>query len=80
MDKQTFMVNDMNCNGCISTIRQRLESDERIETVDFKLSKKEVYVVGDLKADETAEIIRNAGFHPEEATQKKGFLGNLFSN
>ena len=79
MEKQVFTVNDMNCNGCVSSIRQGLEADGRIETVDIQLSKKQVSVQGDLTAEETAEIIREAGFQPEMGAKKKGFLGNLFS-
>jgi copper chaperone CopZ len=80
MEKHVFKVNDMNCNGCVATIRQGLEADTRIETVDIQLSKKQVSVSGDLTPEETAEIIRNSGFNPEQGTQKKGFLGSLFSN
>ncbi|MBT3228536.1 MAG: heavy-metal-associated domain-containing protein [Candidatus Marinimicrobia bacterium] len=65
MEKHVFKVNDMNCNGCVATIRQGLEADTRIETVDIQLSKKQVSVSGDLTPEETAEIIRNSGFNPE---------------
>ncbi len=80
MDKHVFKVNNMNCNGCVATIRQGLEADTRIETVDVRLSKKQVIVSGDLSQEETAEIIRNTGFTPELGSEKKGFLGSLFSN
>ena len=79
MEKYIFKVSDMNCNGCVATIRQDLEADVRIESVDIQLSKKQVSVSGDLTTEETAEIIRNSGFKPEPDTQKKGFLGSLFS-
>ena len=65
MEKHVFKVNDMNCNGCVATIRQGLEADTRIETVDIQLSKKQVSVSSDLTPEETAEIIRNSGFNPE---------------
>lgn len=80
MDKQVFNVSDMNCNGCVASIRQGLEADARIQTVDIQLSKKQVTVQGELSTDETAEIIKNAGFHPEQSVAKKGFLGGLFSS
>jgi len=80
MEKHVFKVSDMNCNGCVATIRQGLEADTRVETIDIQLSKKQVSVSGDLTTEETAEIIKNSGFSPEQATEKKGFLGSLFSN
>ncbi len=80
MEKQVFTVSDMNCNGCVATIKQGLESDDRIQTFDIQLSKKQVTVQGDLTADETAEIIRNSGFNPAVGAPKKSFLGNLFSS
>ncbi len=80
MNKQLFSVSDMNCSGCVSTIRQSLESDARVKVVDIKLSKKQVSVEGDLSFEETAEIIREAGFKPEAGVEKKSFLGNLFSS
>ncbi len=80
MEKQVFTVNDMNCNGCATTIRQGLEADDRVQNIDIQLSKKQVLVEGNLTPDETAEIMRNSGFHPEISVQKKSFLGNLFSN
>jgi len=79
MEKHVFKVSDMNCNGCVATIRQSLEADTRIETFDIQLSKKQVSVEGNLSTEETAEIIRDSGFNPELSTQKKGFLGSLFS-
>jgi len=80
MDRQNFTVSDMNCNGCVSTIRQGLEADGRIKSVDINLSKKLVSVKGDLTPEQTAEIIRNVGFKPEIGVEKKSFFGNLFSN
>jgi len=55
MGKQVFTVNDMNCNGCATTIRQGLEADTRIQTIDIQLSKKQVLVEGELTPDETAK-------------------------
>ena len=69
----------MNCNGCVSTIQQALEADDRISDIQIKLSKKIVSVEGTLSADEAATIIREAGYDPSEATEKKGMLGKLFS-
>ena len=80
MDKHVFKVNDMNCNGCVATIREGLEADKRVESIDIQLSKKQVSVMGDLSTEESAAIIRNSGFNPEQSTEKKGFLGNLFSS
>ncbi len=80
MEKHIFKVNDMNCNGCVASIRQGLEADKRVESIDIQLSKKQVTVAGDLTTEETAEIITNSGFHPEQSTEKKGFLGSLFSS
>ncbi|NQT63500.1 MAG: heavy-metal-associated domain-containing protein [Candidatus Marinimicrobia bacterium] len=80
MDKHVFKVNDMNCNGCVATIQKGLEADARVDTIDIQLSKKQVSVSGDLTTEETAEIIRNSGFNPEQSTEKKGFLGSLFSS
>ena len=80
MDKQIFTVSDMNCNGCVSTITQSLEADERVKTFDIQLSKKLVTVEGDLTAEESAGIIKEAGFKPEIGVAKKSFLGNLFSS
>lgn len=79
MDKHVFTVNNMTCNGCVSTIQQGLEADARIKSIDIKLSQKRVTVEGDLSAEQAAEVIRNAGYQPEIGIQKKGFLGNLFS-
>ncbi|MBT4034028.1 MAG: heavy-metal-associated domain-containing protein [Candidatus Marinimicrobia bacterium] len=80
MEKHVFIVSDMNCNGCVATIQKGLEVDARIESIDIQLSKKQVSVSGDITSDETAEILRNSGFKPEESVQKKGFLGSLFSS
>lgn len=80
MEKHVFNVSDMNCNGCVATIQKDLEADTRIQTIDIKLSKKQVTVSGEVTSEESAEIIRNAGFHPEPAAGKKGFLGGLFSS
>ena len=80
MEKQVFKVSDMNCNGCVATIQKDLKADARVKTVDIKLSKKQVSVQGDLSPEETAEIIRNSGFHPEQSSEKKRFLGRLFSS
>lgn len=79
MAKQIFQVNDMNCNGCATTIRQGLESDRRINSIDINVSKKRVAVEGDLTPDESAQLIRDSGFHPEITVEKKGFFGSLFS-
>jgi len=79
MNKHVFTVNNMTCNGCVSNIQQGLEADERIKSINIKLSKKVVMVEGDLSSEEAAEVIRNSGYEPEPGTQKKGFLGNLFS-
>jgi copper chaperone CopZ len=80
MNKHVFTVNNMTCNGCVSTIRQGLEADTRVETVDIKLSKKKVTVEGDLTTEEAAELIRNSGYEPEVGSPKKGILGSLFSS
>ena len=80
MEKHVFKVSDMNCNGCVATIQKGLEADARVESIDIQLSKKQVSVSGDITSDETAEILRNSGFKPEESVQKKGFLGSLFSS
>jgi len=79
MEKHVFNVSDMNCNGCVATIQKDLQADARIQTVDIKLSKKQVTVSGDVTSEESAEIIRNAGFHPEPDSGKRGLLGGLFS-
>ncbi len=80
MHKHVFTVNNMTCNGCVSSIQQGLETDARIRSIDIKLSKKLVTVEGDLTTEEAAEVIRNAGYQPEVGVQKKSFLGNLFSS
>jgi len=79
MDKHRFTVNNMTCNGCVSTIRQGLEADSRVKSVDIKLSKKLVSIEGDLSSEEAAGIIISSGYTPTVGTQKKGFLGSLFS-
>ena len=79
MSKHVFTVSKMNCNGCVSTIRQGLESDKRVQSFDIKLSKKLVSVEGELSNEEAAEIIRTTGYDPETESEKKGFLSNLFS-
>jgi len=79
MGKQIFQVNDMNCKGCATTIRQGLESDDRIYTIDINVPKKRVSIEGDLTPDESAQIIKDSGFHPEIAGKKKGFFGSIFS-
>ncbi len=80
MEKHIFTVNNMTCNGCVSSIQQGLEADERIKSINIKLSKKVVTVEGDLTSEEAADVIRNSGYEPEEGSPKKGFLSNLFSN
>lgn len=80
MDKHVFTVNNMTCNGCVSNIQQGLEADARIKSIDIKLSKKLVTVEGDLTSEEAAEIIQNSGYQAEVGSQKKSFLGNLFSS
>jgi len=80
MSKHIFTVNNMTCDGCVATIRQGLEADTRIQTVDIKLAKKKVMVTGDLTAEEAAENIRNSGYNPIAGQQKKGILGNLFQS
>ncbi len=80
MEKHVFKVSDMNCNGCVATIQQGLEADERVETFDIRLSKKQVTIGGDLSSEESAEILKNSGFNPEKSTENKGFLGSLFSS
>jgi len=57
-----------------------LESDERIQKIDIKLSKKKVSVEGDLNSEEAAEIIQNSGFSPEIDTPGKGMFKKLFSS
>lgn len=79
MNKHIYIVNNMTCNGCVSTIQNGLEADARVHSVDIKLPKKRVTVVGELTADEAAEIIRNSGYQAEAAPEKKGILGNIFS-
>jgi len=80
MNKHVFTVNNMTCNGCVSSIQQGLEDDSRIKSINIKLSKKVVTVEGDLTSEEAAEVIRESGYEPVVGTQKKGFLGNLFSS
>jgi len=80
MEKHVFNVRDMTCEGCVASIRSELQADPRIKTVSFKLSRKEVEVTGEVSAKESAEMIRNAGFHPEEGEGKKGLLGRLLSS
>ena len=80
MEKHVFTVNNMTCNGCVSSIQHGLEADTRIKSINIKLSKKVVTVEGDLTSEEAAEVIRNSGYEPEVGAQKKGFLGNLFSS
>ncbi len=80
MEKHVFKVSDMNCDGCVANIQRGLEADSRIKSFDIQLSKKQVSVEGDLNLEEGAEIIRNSGYSPEPSTEKKGFLGSLFSN
>ncbi|MCF7824160.1 MAG: heavy-metal-associated domain-containing protein [Candidatus Marinimicrobia bacterium] len=80
MNKHDFVVNNMNCNGCVSTIQQALDADSRIQKIDIKLSKKTVSVEGDISAEEAAELIRNSGYQPELTTPSKGIFGKIFSN
>ena len=79
MEKHVFTVDNMTCNGCVANIRQSLEADQRIQSIDIQLSRKRVTVEGDINSQETAEIIRQAGYHPEEGSKSKGLLGGLFS-
>ena len=78
-NKHVFTVNNMTCDGCVSTIQKGLESDVRVQNIDIKLPKKRVTVVGDLTADEAAGIIRNSGYQAEATPEEKGILGSIFS-
>lgn len=78
MEKQVFTVNNMNCGGCVTNIQQALEADQRVSTINIELSKKQVSVTGDLSAEETATIIRDAGYDAEIGARKSGFLSKLF--
>ena len=79
MNKHTFEVSNMNCDGCVTNIRQALESDDRINNIHIQLSKKLVNVEGALTSEEAASIINAIGYNTTEPSEKKGILGNLFS-
>lgn len=80
MEKQIFTVSNMNCNGCVSNIKQALEADKRVANIDFELTKKLVTVSGDLTPEEVAGIIQEAGYDASIGAQKTGFLNKLFSS
>lgn len=79
MNKHEYTVSNMNCDGCVTNIRQALEADERIHNIHIQLSKKLVSLEGSLSSDEARSVISDAGYNPETVSEKKGFLGNLFS-
>ena len=79
MNKYTFTVSNMNCDGCVANIKQALESDDRISDFQIELSKKMVDVEGSLSSEAAAMVIRDAGYDVVEGQEKKGFLGSLFS-
>ncbi|SMQ60654.1 copper chaperone [Devosia lucknowensis] len=62
-DKSTFIVNDMTCNHCASTIRDALEDALPGADVRIDLEKHEVSFTGDRARGEDA--IREAGYTPE---------------
>jgi copper chaperone CopZ len=79
MNKYAYTVASMNCNGCVSNIRQALESNDQINEINIQLSKKLVEVESSLSFEEVAQIIEEAGYEALAEKEKKGILGNLFS-
>ncbi len=79
MNRYTFHVPNMNCNGCVTNIRNALDGHEGIENVELELSDKRVTIESTLAGEELVTIIGEAGYTAEDYVGKPGLLRRLFS-
>ena len=78
MKTLTFKTN-INCGGCLATVKPFLDSDKNITSweVDTTQADKILTVKGEnIDEKQVAELVQKAGF---KAEPKKGLFGKLFS-
>ena len=80
MPNYDFAVSNMNCNGCVSNIKQALEKANKIETFDVQLETKHVSVSSELDEQTVAQIIIDAGYDAVPAQKKRGLFSRFQKN
>ncbi len=60
--KTQFKVEKMMCGGCSSNIEKALSNVTEIDAIEIDLENKTVIIEGNIKADEIASIITDAGY------------------
>jgi len=60
--KTQFNVEKMMCGGCSSNIEKALSNVAEIDAIEIDLENKTVIIEGNIKADEIASIITDAGY------------------
>jgi copper chaperone len=62
-----FLVPDMTCGHCVSTVTKALKAEDPHASVEIALAQKLVSVESTLPAEEIAACIAEAGYTPQPA-------------
>lgn len=79
MSESQFKVANMNCDGCVTNIRNALEEAD-IQEYDIQLNKKLLSVTSDRDNEQIINILAEAGYQAKLQSGDKGFLARLFNS